>query len=1024
MPEFVNYLCWDPVTVPSSIATEAVSSDPEIFLATHSPLRINQALLTAGTDIENTGTIVRERDVLKDFLEARSTTGALLMPIVGGSGSGKSHLVRWVKENIPPSNSRKIIYLEKYKTSLRAVIGALCEDAESGVLADLRRDIDHFSESTSESKLANDLLDQLASTLFHSVAAREDRSGRTLLGEKGLQVLLRDPEIRQIMLAPGRFVPELARQLLRDKRDGESDRPSGFSPSDLPVDIDKRIFDDATTMSQNLIRRLSASDGLQLTAVQLLNEHLESAVKSATNLSGGRLGDAMRTVRKEYKKRGQEIVLLIEDFALIQGVQGDLVDALLEPSTREGAELIAPIRTMMAVTTGYFHRMDETVLTRIGATSAHLYNLDVTFDDNQGTDLSADFVGRYLNVARLLSDDATKRGVATLTNACNDCVLQPTCHDTFGTSPHGYGLYPFNTNALTRMIHSTAGENPQRFTPRTVLSKVVIPTLSTHADTISNGHFPGTRFDQEFPVSSIDSTLPSSLAAYIDRHDPSDADRRKTILTFWGNGGDAEIGTPLLGAFGIPPIELPAAPAQPIAPARQSDLTSPAIEMEPFGRVHEPAPPTGFPPSLDKQLIQIENWGTRRDSPLSDGSVSRFVRGFVARTIADSYLWNDPITKTLTPGEISKFWSNHAGRPVSIEDANEHARKGIDGLIHFERSPDNALLFREIHVAKKEKRGISGRYNRRLAVLAEQHSRTFARELDKHRYSSDEMLVSGMIASLMGAALFGMARPQLPVTELISTIFDDGMTWTLHSLPARVPAWETAAQHHKEIRPALISRLREAFGISKGPTGAVMYLDAARLLPLAERSIKTWTWDPPADMATWLVPASRSLSQFPTIMAVQAKALQEMIDTIRSFVPRGVMWKEIVSGIGEALGATINAGLSMPQEKSAELQRFISEQINVGWAEVIAIEDDLIWTEGATRKGTEKSDRLIIACTRPHSIDFDAIITFLATADRWLDEMLKEQSLDSTSEIVEVASKEVSDVVSRWGTILDPRGDS
>ncbi len=147
MSEFVNFVCWDPITVPSSIATEAVSADREVFLATHSPLRINQARLLGNTDIENTGSTVREKDVLTDFLGARSTTGALLMPIVGGSGSGKSHLVRWVKENIPPSESRKVIYLEKYKTSLRAVIGALTEDAESGVLADLRRDIDHFSEA-------------------------------------------------------------------------------------------------------------------------------------------------------------------------------------------------------------------------------------------------------------------------------------------------------------------------------------------------------------------------------------------------------------------------------------------------------------------------------------------------------------------------------------------------------------------------------------------------------------------------------------------------------------------------------------------------------------------------------------------------------------------------------------------------------------------------------------------------------------------------------------------------------------
>ncbi|YCN56492.1 protein DpdH [Rhodococcus erythropolis] len=1011
MSDFVNYLCWDPTTVPSSIATEAVSADREVFLATHSPLRINQARLLGGTDIENTGIAVREEDVLKDFLEAKSTTGALLMPIVGGSGSGKSHLVRWMNETIPEVEARKIIYLEKYKTSLRAVITALTQDSESGVLADLRRDIDLFSEGTSESKLANDLLDQLASTLLHTIASREDRNGRTLLGEKGLQILLHDPEIRGIMLTPGKFIPELARQLLQDKRDGDGDRPPWFSTSDLPIDIDGRVLEDATKQAKQLIRMLSSNPELQIAAVQLLNDHLESAVKKAANLSGGRLGDAMRVVREEYKMRGQEIILLIEDFALIQGVQGDLVDAILEPSTRDGVESMAPIRTMMAVTTGYFHKMDETVLTRIGATSAYIYNLDVTFDDKVGIDLSSVFVGKYLNVARLLSNDSTKHGVATGANACDKCDFKTKCHDSFGTSQLGHGLYPFNASAMTRMIHSTAGDDPERFTPRTVLSQVVIPTLNIHADGLRRGHFPGERFDQEFPLSPIDSALSSELTASIERNDTSDADRRKTVLTFWGNGETQQVNPDILRAFNIAPLELPLTNPQQGVTAHPS-MTPPQPKKEQSSSPKQQSTPTtGLSLSLEKQITELENW--TRGSPLTDAEISRLVRGFLARTVSDSYLWTTPITKPLNQGDIEKFWWNKAGRPVSIEDANEHARKGKDGLIHFTRSADNSLLFQEIHLANSEKRGISGRYNRRLAMIAEQHSGTFAREIENSRYSSNDVLVQGMIASLMGAALFGKVRPQTPITDVMSILFDDGALWTLQELPNRIPEWENAAKQHKDGRPTLIIRLREAFGISKGASGAVMYLDAVRILPLLERARKTWTWQPPANIPDWLAPASKSLSRFPAIMAAQAETLQSQIATVRQFAPRGVTWAEIVSGVREALDATTNAGLPT-QNLNSELQRVISEQIDVGWAGVIAIEDDLIRIGDAPDNEIGAHNRRVIACTRPHSVDFDTIITFLTATDRWLDQMLQEQSLDSAANIVEAASKEVSDVVSRW----------
>ncbi|MGV9862636.1 protein DpdH [Rhodococcus koreensis] len=1023
MSEFVNFLCWDPITVPSSIATEAVSADREVFLATHSPLRINQARLLGNTDIENTGSTVREKDVLKDFLEAKSTTGALLMPIVGGSGSGKSHLVRWVKENIPPTESRKVIYLEKYKTSLRAVIGALTEDAESGVLADLRRDIDHFSEGTSESKLAYDLLDQLAAGLHHAIPARDDRHGRTLLGEKGLPVLLHDPVIRSIMLRPDRFIPQLAHQLLEDKKDGEAERPAGFSTNDLPVDIDKRVLEDATSLSKNLIRRLSTSADLQLAAVQLLNTHLEAAVKKATNLSGGRLGDAMRTVREEYKRKrpDQEIILLIEDFALIQGVQGDLVDAILEPSTREGVEFMAPIRTMMAVTTGYFHRMDETVLTRIGATSAHVYNLDITFDDEQGADLTSDFVGKYLNVARLLSKESTKHTVATAANACAGCPFETSCHDAFGVSPSGHGLYPFNKDALTRTVHSTAGDDPQRFTPRTVLSKVVIPILSTHADDLHHGRFPGEQFDRDFPVSTVDSALPSNLAADIDRNDPSDADRRKTLLTFWDDGGRKQISADILRAFKMSPLSLPSGGTPHLAPAPPAH-TPVAPQSDKQDRQRQTASSAGLPASLEAQLTAIEKWGTRPDSPLTDAEISRVVRGFVARTVSDAYLWTSPITKSLNQSDITPLWWNNAGRPVSIEDANENVGKGKESPIYLKRSPENALLFQEIHLAKYYKRGITGRHNRRLATLADEHSPTFSRELQEQRYSSDDVLVKAMIASLIGAALFGRVRPQTPVAELMSALFDDGASWTLQDLPCRVPNWEILAKQHQGARPTLVARLREAFGISKG-TGAVQYLDAARVLPLLNRAKKIWVWEPPTDIPKWLTPASKSLSQFPTIVAEQTTALKDTIEIIRQFVPRGVTWPEIVAGVRASLDAAVNASLPVAPDVSAELQRFTSEQLDVGWAEIIAIENDLARIDEATASADELHRRSVVASSRPHAIDFGNIITFLTTADRWLDAALNEQSLSSASDIVDAASKEVAEVVEEWALILDPAGD-
>ncbi len=59
------------------------------------------------------------------------------------------------------------------------------------------------------------------------------------------------------------------------------------------------------------------------------------AVMEATNLGVGRIYKAFLEIRRLLAGK-KEIVLLVEDFALVQGVQRDLLDAITETSERGG----------------------------------------------------------------------------------------------------------------------------------------------------------------------------------------------------------------------------------------------------------------------------------------------------------------------------------------------------------------------------------------------------------------------------------------------------------------------------------------------------------------------------------------------------------------------------------------------------------------------------------------------------------------------------------------------------------------
>ncbi len=334
MADFRGFLCWTPETAAATINTEAVSPSRAVFLATHAPLRIRRAGLD-GRAIVSDGPLIDENTVLKDFLSLQSDTGALLLPIVGDSGTGKSHLVRWVRENLPPSDKYKVIYLEKAKTSLRAVIDALLADADSGALAQLRADIHRFTDGVDSATLSRRLVNALSESLAATTARDVPQHARPLAGPRGLTVVLQDPHVSAFMLGQGKFIPRLAEQLLQDRMDGEPDRPMAFTMDDLPTDL--LDLHRAAQVTIKLINVISGNTQLQQAAVDLLNQHLEAAVKRVASLGAGRLQDAMLQVRREYARKGKEIILLIEDFALIQGVQKDLLDAVIEPPTATAA---------------------------------------------------------------------------------------------------------------------------------------------------------------------------------------------------------------------------------------------------------------------------------------------------------------------------------------------------------------------------------------------------------------------------------------------------------------------------------------------------------------------------------------------------------------------------------------------------------------------------------------------------------------------------------------------------------------
>ncbi|MCC8244087.1 protein DpdH [Saccharothrix luteola] len=1004
MGDLAGYLCWTPDSAASRISTEAVIPSSSLFLATHTPLRISRARLVQRGLVES-GDFVDEHVVLEEFTNRKADSGALMMPLVGESGSGKSHLVRWVREHLKPATNQKVIYLEKTQTSLKAVVTALLSDVEDTSLDSLKREVSSFSVQIDPAALARKIVNSLNEALANTKPAGLPALERGLVGPNGLALLLQDPLFQGYLLQPKGFIAQLAEQLLRDRGSESSERSRGFTAEDLPLKV--KDVNSAAAKSKRLVGMINTMPGLKDAAIGLLNSHLEAALRSAANLAAGRLTDAFLKVRKVYATQGREILLLIEDFALIQGVQGELLDALTEPAVREGEVRLAPIRTLMAVTTGYFtDLLPETALTRIGAASGgHVFRLDVTFGRSEDEAAQiASFTGRYLNVARI--DGTTQDlGEQELTkNRCDTCAYSVECHERFGTSPEGYGLYPFNQSALVRMVHSTA-DKPNSFVPRTVLGKVVRPVLIEHARSIEGGTFPDESARLRFPRAMEDAALATEVSSVIETEDESDVDRYKFVLEFWGNAPSSlqRMDAGLLRTFRLRPITtVTPNPGQP-DPEKPPGSGGPVTR----GPAVNPGPPLS--PKWQWKIDAIELWAGRGEQ--LDQRVANDLRKIIIEAVQRRFLWIDPLMREWTKTPIGKAWPT-GSRTVSIEDAYGE-KIGESAPIRFERKAVTSQFFQGL--VRLQNAGRTRAVDlRRLASIAESGGSHFAAAVQRYGNISDDHLVTGMRATLLGGVLAGRAWPGMREPDLLAVVFDEGREWTRTDSDSRTAVWNESLERHRAGRPEMVQVLRGNLGVAQG-TGEIRMIDAARALPLLKRAVSEWQWRPETT-PNWLQGVT-GFSNLDAWVTAQIAALRSMLERIRDFLPERTSGPETVEAVRVALDEAPRVGLGpTSREEDSRLRDLIRKAQEVDWRAVGVLANDLVRLEDATMTDDKRYASALRVAAVDRGPSLGVILEFLTAADRWLSVKLPEAK-NRISTAGDAAVRAVQGALTTWSAI-------
>ncbi|MGY1780308.1 protein DpdH [Geodermatophilus sp. SYSU D01036] len=810
--------CWTAREATAIIPVEAEAPSDAVFLATHTSIPIFQR------DVVTDSRRIKETDedaLLAAVLEQPADQP--ILPILGRSGTGKSHLVRWLRARLPETDQRRVIFVPKHRMSLRGILDLILDRATSERAAELRQKVAAAVEGLADAQEAKLRLRNELAVLIETRGMRTDVSAEEqeyrgwLASSEGLPALLSDPVFRDRIFAEQSPISRLVREKLAGKGSEDKEEAFGFTADDLTMTVDDTTR--ASAAAASVASGLASDSASRQLAAKMLNEQLNAAVSQVFGIGGDDLKDLLVEVRIELARQNLELLLLIEDFSIFQGIQGGLLDAITLIPT-QGNE-VCPMRVVMAVTSGYFiNQMPDTVYTRV----YKVFDLD---DQRPRVSFAPDaLASRYMNAIRLGSqalEDAHRRG-SQLPNACEQCPVNDACHAAFG-AVDGYGLFPFNRHALDKTVRSQLDEG--RLSVRDLLTRVLRPVLFNQHDLVDEGKFPNATFDTAFR-SGADDDLDSVEAEHrlATPGDPELSKRRVVLVRYWGTGGAGpqNLHPTIHEAFGIPPVDG-------LASAVLSARATPGPQLDP-SKPPSPRPHPATNKTEEPVLVQaIDKW---RRTGLLQQTHRNQLRNIIHSAVLGRLALEDGLGGNTMWTSSGREWDRSFEAQVAIA-IGDHA--GSRTLITIERDVDEdvralrALAW--VDAAGSWRAIENGEVLQRLAedkltAWASEVSGELVPERDKR--AEPELVVATQTLLAMSKALG------------VSDAFKDDALSRTRALfaPARADAnsarpklqqWQqrVSADSQRLTRKQLQQRVLRLASFTQGPTGSPLALDLPRI---------------------------------------------------------------------------------------------------------------------------------------------------------------------------------------------------
>ncbi len=509
------------------VRIDTITSSYGDFMTTHVPFK--QIQLQKEYDSSIASKKFTEEQIYKKVVLNPKNQHQFVL-VIGSSGAGKSHLIRWFDAKIEKQkpDSEVVLFVRRSDNTLKGTIKQLLEKPEVASIQnkDLYERLVNATSTISERKLMNAIYHQF-------IVEIEDDNGEDIdyinnVDRKRIAPLLNNELFKARMMSDdgpiARIYSKVAESSVPDNRDVVPE----FLPEDFQVDIafcDKVQYDGGDKKAVRLLEKLYMEPEVADAVAKYLNSNVDTVIQSCAGLEPGDFEQVFKDIRKELKKQGKSLTLLIEDITAFTGVNEALLNVLTTWHTGDyEQEGMCRISSIIGTTSEYYKsNFRDNYKDRV---TQFIVIPDDVFGSSEN-DL-CEFVGRYLNAMSLPKNevDAWANSDGSGDSLPVHEVKQGKGWDVAVTEEgKALNLYPFSRRSIVYLYNNLLQENYR--TPRYLLRDVVEKTVR---DALWN-------FDNFPSFKIVNTNINSSLREAIQKTGVSNEqfERMYLFMCVWGD---------------------------------------------------------------------------------------------------------------------------------------------------------------------------------------------------------------------------------------------------------------------------------------------------------------------------------------------------------------------------------------------------------------------------------------------------------------------------------------------------------